>query len=124
MEMRTLKCDLTETEVQQRADKLANTIREHTRVEQEKKDTAAQFKLKIEALDGEISELAREVSEKAAYRPVECKLERNNLHLTMELVRCDTGEVIETRPMKPEEKQASLFSIARSGASTSDEADA
>ena len=50
METQNLPCRLTQTELDERRDQLAQLVRDHTQAEQAKKDAATQHQEKIDEL--------------------------------------------------------------------------
>ncbi len=104
----TLPVKLTDRELDERRDKLAALVREHTEAEQTKKDEAAQWKQKVDAIEKNMSDLAREIRDRAQLRPVEVKRDKHIELGIEELVRVDTFEVVETRSLGPGERQAEL----------------
>ncbi len=101
METRILPCRLTETELLERASRMSELVRELETAEEAKKEAASAAKAQIDSLDGQLGSVAREVREKQAYA-------RN----CRELIRLDTGEVIETRALEPHERQVELLSVS------------
>lgn len=60
------------------------------------------------ALDYELSNLARIVKQGKELRPVECRIVPNVERSTMDTVRLDTGEVVESRPMTRTEYEEAM----------------
>jgi hypothetical protein len=106
---RALKVNLTETELAERSARMAQLIREAGERELARKDADSRAKKVIAEIEATVSSLAIEVNEKAETRAVECRLRRDERMRTIEVIRLDTKEVIEIRPMTDEEAQASLF---------------
>lgn len=113
METRTLAVKLTETELDERRDKLAEMVREYTQAEQAKKDAATHHKGIVDGIEEQMSHTAREIREKAQWIPVECRKEIDQEAGVEELIRLDTMEVVETRKLSPHERQAKLFEAKR-----------
>jgi hypothetical protein len=105
----SLRCELTEWEVADRAANMARSVfaREEAEIERELANKAA--KEVIKALDARVSSLAREVRERAVYRLVDCVEQRNEIESMIETIRLDTSEIVRARPMTAEEKQLGLF---------------
>jgi hypothetical protein len=108
MEMRSLPVTLTDEELKIRADQLASKVKEVNQLEAEKKVNASAFKEKIERVAGERDGLSTTVKERREDRPVECYWMENWKLYTMELVRSDTQERVDSRPMTHNERQGSL----------------
>lgn len=111
METRTLPVKLTEEELAQRRDKLAELVRDHTLAEQKKKDEASKHKTIVDKLEECMSAVAREIREKSQYIPVQVSKEVDQGEGVENTIRMDTGEVIATRQLTPQEKQVKLFDV-------------
>lgn len=112
MDTLTLPCPLTEAELLERGQRISELVREHGAVEEEKRSAASEYKTRLDDLDKQIRDLAVEVRSKSALRPVEVRREKDYERDVEETIRCDTGEVIETRALAPGERQAQLFDIS------------
>jgi hypothetical protein len=112
MEYRTLAVALTDDELKQKGDILVCRIQERDDVEQARKAAADGFKEHLKEIGGDISSLARQVRTRQEERVVTCMWERDDSRYAMILVRQDTGELVETRPMTDEERQRELFPAA------------
>lgn len=73
-----------------------------------KKNAAAGFKEKIEGVEMTMARVAREIGERAEYRDVEITKTKDFERNVEEIVRQDTGEVVETRVLHPSERQGEL----------------
>lgn len=104
-EKRFLKCDLTEAEILGFSAELAHKISDINEKEIDKKASAAQYKSEIDILQKTAASLARKVNEKAEYRDVECHAEKDYDLDTFTVTRLDTGEIIESRPLRKDEMQ-------------------
>ena len=107
-ETRTLPCVLTDDELLARGDALA---RQHAAIKDEEAAQAGEKKRMKEALDeltGEQARLARIVRDKAEPRDVECRIVHDYATQAVQVVRTDTGEVIESRAMTDRERQIGL----------------
>ncbi len=109
MRTRTLPVRLTEIELTERRDQLAELVRDRNDAKQKAKDQATANKKIVDNLEAEKSRVAREIREKQHYMEVEIFEETYLERGIAELVRADTGEVIETRSITPAERQAKLF---------------
>lgn len=105
MEYRTLEVDLTDEEVKQKGDILAARIAEHADVDQERKARALEYREQLAEIRGDIASLARQVRTRRDERVTACMWERDDARFSMILVRQDTGEIVETRPMRDDERQ-------------------
>jgi len=105
VETRYLPCILTEKELLERGQRAAELVSEIASQEEEKKAAAAAAKSKIDALEAQLRDVSREVRTKVERRQVEVRLEKDFDRNVEETVRCDTGEVVETRVLMPQERQ-------------------
>ena len=109
METMNLKCTLLSAQLDERRDVLANQVEKLGELEEDRKDAAASYKKKIDELELEMSAVAKEIRERAEYRDVEVKREKNYSEGTEETIRLDTGEVVSTRVLEPKERQIELL---------------
>lgn len=107
---RKLKCDLSEQEVRERADKLAMLVGEKDSLEDSRKVDSKRRK-EIDQLGATMCRLGIEISTRSEFRNVECVEERDWDDKTVSLVRKDTGEVVESRKMRPDELQGELVAL-------------
>lgn len=108
MEYRTLPVSLSDDDVKQKGDVLATRIEQLDDIEQRRKASADSFKEQQKEAQGDIASLARQVRTRLEHRVIGCAWERDDARLSMLLVRQDTGEIVETRPMCDDERQHSL----------------
>jgi hypothetical protein len=108
---------LTEEERLLRSDELAIATREMYEAEAHRKAVAKELKGKVDELQEKVKELSAIVEEKTELRPTECQWARDDGRKTMVLLRVDTGEVIETRPMTEDELALRQVDLFDSGAS-------
>jgi hypothetical protein len=108
---KTLHCRLTDTELLVLGDEMACAMGAVATLEADKKQSADDFKAKIEKKYGEIGILASQVRTKEIDRAVECTVTVDFEHRAVRTVRDDTGEVIEERAMTTTECQAALFDV-------------
>lgn len=104
-ETRVLDVKLTRDEVEQRAKELAASVKEHDRIDAERKADAALAKVKIDTISAQIRRLSNAVESRTEPQEVPCEWVADNHRLRMKLVRLDTMEVISTRDMTKEERQ-------------------
>ena len=88
--------------------RLAVLHHEYSDVELNKKAAADRFKEELEALDGRIGYLSRVVRNGEEHRDVECRWRYLFETSTKELIRMDTGEIVETVAITAEERQLML----------------
>ena len=103
-----LACHLTEPEVLAYGKDLARAHADSDRIQTEFDSIKQDYKGKLEEQGAIISKLAGRVHSGLETRDVECVEEKNWTKLTVTVTRNDTGETIEARPMREDEKQAEL----------------
>jgi hypothetical protein len=109
-----LPVKLTETEILNKADVLAKTLRERDELDERRKASAKDFKEQLERVELEVSKLARTIESGQEDRPIDCRWERDDHRSAMVLYRADTGEIVRTRAMTAaelEEKQIELLGV-------------
>jgi len=102
---RRLPVKLNREEVRLKGKRLAILEAEIESLEGEKKAVVDDFKSKIEGRKAEIQSLSRQVNEEQEYRQVEVVERKDWDELTVDTVRTDTGDIIESRPMTTSERQ-------------------
>lgn len=120
---RDLSVRLTEEEVAQKSQQLARAVQDIEQLTLEAKEASKAYKAKIDQRKLDLHNAAKAVVTKTELRPVVCSERPDNRLFKVEMIRHDSMEVIETRPMKSEEldeaRQGSLFE--RSTADSSDD---
>ena len=106
---RKLPVTLKREEVEMRARSLASTIKERQDLDEERAAAAANYKEQLKALDKHIGDLSEVVRTEQELRVVPCYEQRNDRLGTIEIIRDDTSQTIESRPMTAEERQTVLF---------------
>jgi hypothetical protein len=103
---KSLLCKLTDEQRKDFGIKLATTLEEVQRVEEEKKRNADHYKDRIGGLQATADELRRKVSTGQEWRDVECTVEFDDPTPGIKsVVRIDNGEVVETKAMTDADKQ-------------------
>ncbi len=87
---------------------LAQLHQQYTSVENQKKIAAETYKETLEELDGRIAHIARVLRDGSELRPVDCLWKYLFPANQKELVRMDTGEVVEISAITSEERQLLL----------------
>lgn len=103
-----LRCTLTQDEFNRAADELANALSRKTEAENEMQSYRDQHKSRMTGIDADISRLQPVVAQRAEWRKVKCEKILNFTLGTVEILRIDTGEIIEKRQMYEDEKQLQL----------------
>lgn len=111
-ETRSLKVILTNKERLDLGDQMARAIQSKESAEGHKTEAVAQFKSEIERHQAEAARIARSLANGYEFREVECEVRplasRNGDAPQVDIVRTDTGEVVQTRGMTPSEMQRAL----------------
>lgn len=113
-----LPVKLTLDETKLRSEALGKAIQEHADIEAEKDASNKRFKERLESLDLDISRLGRICREGRELRHVPVTDHKDYDRGTVETVRLDTGEVVGSRPMNEDERQAGLFDEEERGTET------
>lgn len=102
-EQRILKVELTEEELKDQAQIMAKAIAEVETAESEKKAVTSQFKARIDEQTAVARSAGKMLQNGYDYRSVECEIIMDDNFRTV--VRTDTGEIVESRPLNAEERQ-------------------
>lgn len=105
---RNLPCRLTDDELRQRGDSLAEVVQELHAEDDRQADVKAQMKARLTELEAKQTRYAIVISRREEYRDVECDLFADTVRGTVDIVRRDTGDTIETRPITEDERQRAL----------------
>lgn len=106
--IRSLPCRLSETELLARADELSVVVQETSAEESRQTDVKTQMKARLTELDARKTRLAITIGRKEEFRDVEVELMADVQAGTVTVIRQDTGESLETRPMSDAERQTTL----------------
>ena len=107
--LRELKYYFTEEERAELGERVARLVEERENLDAEKKLAAKKYGQEIAEIDGEIGSVARLIRKKYEIRSVECDVINDYKAKTVVVMRIDTGEPVESRPMTPDELQGRLF---------------
>jgi len=122
-ETHSLPCKLNTEQIAEAAENLASALQEVETIEIEKKAVMKDYNSQIDNCKKRIHRLMTHVKNGVEYRPVECDLQFHIKKVLAILVRKDTGDVVEERPMSDEEKQMQIeFAEEDSKDSGSDQA--
>ena len=114
-ETRDLPCVLTEAEVRQKSDRVAQLLGEYEQLEEEKKEAASSAAERLKSIRVEVMSRGKEIRERQENRLVECRWLYNRVKRQMELVRQDTGGVVAARDPRPDEIQGRLWDDFQEG---------
>lgn len=101
--IRNLKCILSEDEIREAGAQMANAFKLLKADQDNLKSAQAEFKALIASHEGQVNLFANRIQSGFEYRDVQCHEEE--FALTIQTIRDDTGEVIDTRDMTREEQQ-------------------
>lgn len=123
---RQLPVQLTNDERMARAMTAAQLQAEYGEVESRKKDTTRELGQRLKALRTDVEKALIAARTGKETQSVQIEDRRNEERRTIETVRLDTGEVIDSRPMTIEERQGKLFGIegGKAASAKADVADA
>lgn len=107
-EKQLLKVQLTQDELLDAGQRLANLVREQTELESEAKSVASQFKAKIEEKKAGIVKVQSLVHDKYEYRNIPCTRVLDYTDVRCTVTRDDTGEQIESRKLDQDELQMDM----------------
>jgi hypothetical protein len=108
---RELKCPLTDEERRAKGDEIARTLEAYDLLEDTSKEDSRAAKDELKDLRKHSQKLARQIREGAELRNVECYERPDYAGNVVHLLRTDTGEVVEERPMRMDERQGVLVDI-------------
>lgn len=106
--IKDLACVMTDDEKRLKGSELAVSVEELAALDVEKKDFAEKLKARVSHVEKRITKLAHEVKTGKEVRPVECAEYQRYATRMVDLVRLDTGEIVFSRPMRPDEFQTSM----------------
>ena len=107
-EPHTLPCKLNEKDKAETAEQLATAIQQGESLELERKSVLGDLKKRKDNLIERIHNLTIQVKDGIVMRSVDCELKLNHTKLEATLIRIDTKEEVENRPLTLEEKQMNL----------------
>ena len=107
----SLKVALTQKEILEAGETMADSQRELSQAEGELTSIKAQFKSRIEAADVKIKLNANLIRDKFEFRPVKCERVLDFKKEVVSEIRLDSGETVHSRPMKESEKQMTMEGI-------------
>lgn len=113
MKTEKLPVRLTEPELRARGDELAEKVRDRRLLDEQRKDTARDYRERLEVMDEQIGELARAVRDRTEDREVNIREEPDFKRGVMQIVRLDTGETVRERVLEEGERQGNLLDLDR-----------
>lgn len=112
-ETRSLRCELNPDEQADRAHKSTELLRQRDAIDSEAKDAAKKAKEQVKQLDDLMRKNAAAARDGYEHRPVECEWHLDHVDGQARLVRTDTMDTVDVRPLSDQERQLGLPSIAR-----------
>lgn len=117
---KTLPCRLTEQELSARSQEVFTGLTEIERMEATEKDRKKSAKKDIDDEKKRILDLRRQIDGRVEHREVRCEEKRNDQLKTMDLIRLDDAacwidnkQIVNQRPLTPNELQIELLSDHR-----------
>ena len=108
-----LTCELSDEEVQHRAQQLGAAVAEQDEINSRKKDAMQAFADEQKEIAQRMRVLSRAIRSRKEKRLVGCVIEFHTpTQATKRTTRLDTGEIVEERAMTADECQDHLFSVA------------
>jgi len=105
---RELPVKLTDVEMLERGDQLADLVQRHERVKAEKKRVDAGFNSDLKEIEAEQAGLARAIDTGTEDRLVRCHWVEDLEHNCRRLIRQDTGEEVDVEALTPDDLQEDL----------------
>ena len=106
---RHLKVPLTQDEIVETADKLAQSLGEIKAIETELDSIKSQFKSKLKELEGKADGYTGKVRDKYEIRKIDCIEVMNNTIGNVVEMRMDTKKIINERNLTADERQGRLW---------------
>ncbi len=103
-----LKYTFTEDEIKELGRSLAKVFSDHSEAEGRLKSVSTQIKAEITSLEGIMTMVSEKIRSGYEHRNIDCKKEFDYRLGSVTIIRLDTGEVVEERPMDAEETQKKL----------------
>lgn len=116
-EARELRCPLSDSELQERGEQMAEKLAEIDKLEASFELVRKQHNAQVKEIEGDLHAVAIEVREKSEFRQVECVTRIDLEAKVVEVIREDTGEIIKSRAATKDELQGKLFPLAPESAS-------
>lgn len=103
-----LTCDLTDAEVRDYAEQLADAHRRIQREKENLKSVSAQIKSEITLAEAKANNCAEKVNSKQEFRDIECRIIYDFAKREKTTVRTDTGATVKTERIHDDELQEDL----------------
>lgn len=100
----------TQEELREKGSELSSAVIDLSSIEVKKKAASDDFKIQIEAVEGQMYRLSREIREKGCNSPTPCIVRFHFPRIAFkQIIRVDTGELVREEQMTPYECQENLF---------------
>lgn len=109
--VRSLPCKLTAEELRLKGESLGRVLKTTESIEDEKKKANTGFGERLKEMKTQADQLRDDVVNLTEHREIVCTEQADQENRMVDIVRTDTSEVVERRPMTEEEMQGKLFSI-------------
>lgn len=106
---RYLKTEMTAADRDEATRRMLDLYDERDAVELRKKAAVSHAKAELERIAEDVGKLRRDLRNNGTWSDVECEERSDFRTCTVEVVRCDTAEVLSSRAMTVEERQTLLF---------------
>ena len=106
---RTLQKNFSAEDIASMAKLLANATTCKREKEEQKKSVDSQFKAEIESFNATCNNMSSKISTGYEFMPVPCKIVDDLDTLERQVIRLDTGEIIETSKVPESERQVDAF---------------
>lgn len=104
----SLPCQMSKEEIAMKSSQMAGKLDELNTVEASKASETKRMGEEMKRLKSQLDHLGTEVRHGIEYRPTECYEVPRYRELKVDIVRDDTGEVVRSRAMHPNERQEAL----------------
>lgn len=104
----SLPCRMTTEEIALKSSQMAAKLAELNGIEANKQQVTKQLGEDMKRVKGQLDAVGTEVRTGIEYRPIECYEVPRYRGLKVDMVRGDTGDVVRTRAMHPNERQEAL----------------
>jgi hypothetical protein len=110
----SVRYDFTDKEKAELARRMSDGLQRVDEIEGRKKSVTAQIKAELEAANALVRVVAAKHRDGWEYRDTECEARFVENRFEVEFFNCATGEMVERRAMRPEERQLVLEDVVES----------
>lgn len=115
--IRSLPVPLTEREIRTKAGAMARLLQKADNLDQKAKDVGASIRAEAREARADATEFRTQIIQESENRPVRCVERLDAKRNVVDIIREDTGEVVDTRPAQPGDRQLSMVPPLSSEAS-------